>query len=92
MDSLDHHQPESLEDLPLLLDVKTLAGILGMPASGVRALLRRGELPSFKVGRRLFVRREAFLSVIGEQEAGRRPVGRNEVARMLRGLPTRRRR
>ncbi len=76
-----------LGDLPAVLDTSVLAEVLGLTENGVRAMLRRGELPSFRLGRRVLVRREALLAVIYRQERERRPVDDDDVTKMLRVLP-----
>lgn len=76
-----------MRELPPLLGVEELAEILGITTAGVRAMIRRRELPASKLGRRWIVRREAFLDRLIAQE--RRRPSPDAAARILRGLPHR---
>jgi excisionase family DNA binding protein len=81
-------------EIPALLDVPTLASVLGMTEHGARALLRRGELPASRIGRKWIVRREALYAHLQREERlhARRHAAKDEAnpIRALRGLPSRR--
>lgn len=47
-------------ELPELLTVKDIAGILSQSEQTIRRLCREGELPSVRIGRRLYVPRHEF--------------------------------
>ena len=82
-----------MKDLPALLTVSLLAPLLGLSEHGTRALIRRGELPASRLGKRWVVRRDALEAHLKRQE--RRLVRRpreDAVGRLLRALPARRRR
>jgi excisionase family DNA binding protein len=65
---------------------------LGVSEDGVRKLIRRGVLPAAKIGRRWYVRREAFEREIARLERAARPArGPGETLLRLVG-PQRRRR
>ena len=58
-----------MDDLPPMLFVTDLAPLLGLGESAVRKMIRRGELGSFlRLGRRLCLRREAFVEALTELE------------------------
>lgn len=75
-----------MQELPPLLTASDLAKLLGLTEHGARALLRRGELPAVRIGRKWFVRREALENHIRRQEARQRK--RAElVESVLKSLP-----
>ena len=78
-------------ELPPLLRPGDLAPLLGLTAHGVRAMLRRGELPGSKLGRQWVVRRAALEGHLRREERRNRPA-KADVARLLQRLPTLRRR
>lgn len=83
-----------MRDLPPLLDVAALAQILGLSEHGVRAMLRRGELPACRVGRKWIVRRDALEAHLRRSERRRREgfgdEGAASAIASLRRLPSRR--
>lgn len=83
----------AVRELPAILTPERLSALLAMTPHGVRGLIRRGELPAFRLGRRWFVRRDAFEAFIrrGERERPTRLGTAEEVARILRHLPPPRR-
>ena len=58
----------SFEDLPLVLNVKTVAAVLGISVSGAYALFEREDFPTKHVGGRKLVTRDAFLEWLGNKE------------------------
>lgn len=81
-----------MKDLPCLLLVGLLAGLLGISEHGVRAMLRRGEIPGCKLGRKWVVRRDALEAYLRREERrqARRTPDDDAASRFLRGLPRRR--
>jgi len=76
-----------VNELPPLLSASDLGPLLKMSAHGIRAMIRRGELPASRLGRRWFVRRDALESLLKRREVKTsQPDG---AARALRGLSTR---
>ena len=70
-----------------------LAPLLGLTEGGVRAMIRRGEIPASKLGRQYVIRRDALEARLKREErrACRRPTG-DAVDRFQRALPPKRRR
>jgi excisionase family DNA binding protein len=82
-----------MKDLPPILTVEELAPLLHLSQHGVRAALRRKELPASRIGRRWIVRRDALERhlVRAEQERAAAPnTTEDMVERAIRGLPARR--
>ena len=75
---------DEFADLPAVLRVRDLARLLGLSHNGVRALIRRGELPAAKLGRQLIVRRAALLARIRTLERSARV--RPDPTRLLREM------
>lgn len=50
----------TLDELPEILEVKHVAEYLGIHRVSAAPLMKQKSFPSFHVGRRLFVYREAF--------------------------------
>lgn len=91
-DANPQRQPRRWSDLPELLAPEDLAPLLRLTPHGVRAMIRRGELPACKLGRRWFVRRTALEAHIRRQERLRARVPEpGSVTRLLRALPPPRR-
>lgn len=84
-------RPDGPEGLPRLLDAATVAGWLGITERGARALLARGELPSFRLGARVYVRAaDVEAAIAAKIEAAARARDRSHAAgRVLAGLPAR---
>lgn len=55
----------SIADCPLVMDVAQAARVVGASETAVRDLIRRGELPSFRVGRFVKIARPALARFIG---------------------------
>lgn len=63
---------KSYDELPLFLSAKTIAQVLGISMAGTYELLHRKGFPVVKIGSRLVVPKEKFLSWIEEQTGGTR--------------------
>jgi hypothetical protein len=59
-------------DLPLFMKSEDISETLDMPVGAVRKWLTQGVIPSKKVGKRRWVRREDFLSAFDPKKRGRR--------------------
>ncbi len=63
-------------DLPLFMKSEDISEVLDMPVGAVRKWLTQGRIPSKKMGKRRWVRREDFLSAFDPgKRARRRPRG-----------------
>ncbi len=80
-----------MKDLPPLLTVRILAPVLDISEHGVRAMIRRGELPASRLGNKYIVRRDALERHLIKAERTRRPA-EDRASRILRALPAPRRR
>lgn len=69
-----------------LLRVEDLAAILGIGDRAARKLLDRGEVPSFRFGRRRYIRPEDLDRTIAAKIA-RQEKEKDAATRLLRGLP-----
>lgn len=56
---------KSYDDLPLFLNARTVANVLGVSISSAYELMHEPDFPTLKVGSRLAVPRDAFLAVGG---------------------------
>ncbi len=70
---------------------KDLACVLGLRLHTVSEWLRRGLIPSARVGRSYIVRREALYAFLAQQEQARAAL-RSRPSRLLADVPRRRRR
>ncbi|WP_322170159.1 helix-turn-helix domain-containing protein [Acutalibacter caecimuris] len=61
---------KSYDELPLFLNAKTVAQVLGISAAGTYELLHRKDFPVVKIGSRLVVPKEQFLAWIEKQVGG----------------------
>ena len=60
----------SYDDLPLFLNAKTVAEVLGVaPASGYELMHQEG-FPSLRVGSRIVVPKDSFIRWVREQTGG----------------------
>ncbi len=59
-----------LQDLPATLSIPQAAKILGVGRDLAYRAARRGELPTVRVGRRLLVRTDQLLELLGTQPGG----------------------
>lgn len=60
----------NLDQLPNILTVKQVAGLMGWHPNTVYLRCTSGELPSFKSGNSRRIRREAFTGWVNRLEAG----------------------
>lgn len=61
---------KSCDKLPLFLNAKTVAQVLGISSAGTYELLHRKDFPVVKIGSRLLVPKEQFLAWIEKQVGG----------------------
>ena len=61
---------KSYDELPLFLNAKTVAEILGISVAGAYELLHHEDFPVLRIGSRLVVPKEKFLSWIESQTGG----------------------
>lgn len=61
---------KSYDELPLFLNAKTVAQVLGISAAGAYDLLHHKDFPVVKIGLRLVVPKEQFLTWIEKQVGG----------------------
>ena len=57
----------SYDELPIMLSVPELAGVLGISRAGAYDLTRRIDFPSFKSGTRILVPKEKLKMWVEEQ-------------------------
>ena len=62
---------KSYDELPLFLNARTVAQILGISQAGAYELLHHENFPVPKIGSRLVVPKEKFLSWIESQTGGK---------------------
>lgn len=62
----------SYDELPLFLSAKTVAQVLGISMTGTYELLHQKDFPVVKIGSRLVVPKEKFLTWIEKQIGGTR--------------------
>lgn len=62
---------KSYDELPLFLNAKTVAQVLGISLAGTYELLYREGFPVVKIGSRLVVPKEKFLTWVEEQAGGK---------------------
>ena len=61
---------KSYDELPLFLNAKTVAEVLGISVAGAYELLHQEDFPVLKIGSRLVVPKEKFLLWIESQTGG----------------------
>ena len=61
---------KSYDELPLFLNAKTVAEILGISVAGAYELLHQEDFPVLRIGSRLVVPKEKFLSWVESQTGG----------------------
>lgn len=84
----------SWSSLPAVASVEDVARWLGLGERGARKLLERGDLPSFKLGKRWFCRVadvEAALQRKIQEASEERTASEDLALRTLRGIASRRR-
>lgn len=60
-------QYKSSDELPLILNVQEVSNFLGLGLSQVYELVKRNDFPAFKVGSRIFVPKDKFLTWLNVQ-------------------------
>jgi len=70
MSNMRKREWSSEEELPLYLDAKDIIDILILSSSFVYSLMRSGDLPSIKVGKRKLVQRHQFVEWMKRFEKG----------------------
>lgn len=58
---------KSSDELPLILNVQEVSNFLGLGLSQVYELVKRIDFPAFKVGSRIFVPKDKFLTWLNVQ-------------------------
>ena len=61
---------KSYDELPLFLNAKTVAEVLGISVAGAYELLHQEDFPVLRIGSRLVVPKEKFLLWIENQAGG----------------------
>ena len=61
---------KSYDELPLFLNAKTVAEVLGISMAGAYELLHQDGFPVLRIGSRLVVPKEKFLAWVDEQAGG----------------------
>ena len=61
---------KSYDEFPLFLNAKTVAQVLGISQAGAYELLHQEDFPGLRIGSRLVVPKEKFLSWIESQTGG----------------------
>ena len=61
---------KSYDELPLFLNAKTVAEVLGISMAGDYELLHQEDFPVLRIGSRLVVPKEKFLSRVENQTGG----------------------
>ena len=61
---------KSYDELPLFLNAKTVAEVLGISVAGSYELLHQEDFPVLRIGSRLVVPKEKFLLWIESQTGG----------------------
>ncbi len=61
---------KSYDELPLFLNAKTVAEVLGISMAGTYELLHQDGFPVLRIGSRLVVLKEKFLAWVEEQTGG----------------------
>lgn len=88
----DAESAREYPDLKPLLLISDIAALLGLSNEGVRSLIRRGQLPAAKIGKRYVVRRPALLAHLKleeERQRTQREAADHEARRILSGRPAR---
>ena len=61
---------KSYDELPLFLNAKTMAQVLGISTTGAYELLQRSDFPTLRIGSRVMVPKESFLMWVKSQTGG----------------------
>ncbi len=61
---------KSYDDLPLMLSVPEVAAVLGISRAGAYELVRSANFPALRIGSRIVVPKEKFISWIDTRTSG----------------------
>lgn len=67
---------KSYDELPLFLNAKTVARVLGISPSSGYELMHRQDFPTLKIGNRIVVPKERFVQWVDQNTSG----GNNECS------------
>ena len=70
---------KSYDELPLFLNAKTVAKVLGVSPSSGYELMHQRDFPTLKIGNRIVVSKERFVQWVERNTSGRDDVGSPEV-------------
>lgn len=60
---------QSFEQLPVILNMKNVAAVLGISESGAYDLCKTKGFPAFRVGNRILIQRDKLIEWIEQQAA-----------------------
>ena len=60
---------QSFEQLPVILNMKNVAAVLGISESGAYDLYKTEGFPAFRVGNRILIQRDKLIERIEQQAA-----------------------
>ena len=60
---------KSYDELPLMLSVTDMAGVLGISRAGAYELVKREGFPSLSVGSRIIIPKDQFISWVKRQSS-----------------------
>ena len=60
---------QSFEQLPVILNMKNVAAVLGISESGAYVLCKTEGFPAFRVGNRILIQRDKLVEWIEQQAA-----------------------
>ena len=63
----NHDDSDSMEELPLMMNMADVAAVLGISRAGAYKLAHSADFPAFQIGRRIVVSRENFLGWLNRQ-------------------------
>ena len=63
---------KNYDELPLFLNAKNLSKVLGLSESSVYELMHEKDFPKIRIGKRLVVPKEKFISWLNEHTKGGR--------------------
>ena len=61
---------QSYDDLPLFLNVKLVAAVLGIAVASSYELMKQEGFPSLRIGNRVVVPKDKFIQWVDEQTGG----------------------
>ncbi len=63
---------EDLKQLPMILSVNEVAGILGITSRTVRILVNKNEIRCFRIGRRIKIQKDWLIEYIERNSKGKK--------------------